>query len=912
MDFQHVAAPGGALPFPLRVLSCPPRPTAWSGSAPIPSRGAGWSFVSVAHSLAHPGHTGCTRPHTNTPEVDVDKTRLWGGLAALVLLAHCGGEVGGEGEQAPPLERIGSTALTEQLPVTTHTFVAFADGRVEESFPDQHFAAGPLVADLSPWSEGYLNFFVSGVTGTVTRARLRLYVTDGTTDGPRLYRTTDSWFSEDDLTWSTRPALVGEPLGDLGAISSGTWVEYDVTAAVQGNGSHRFALIPTSGNGADFASREASDPRPRPQLVLTVASTPLPAACLPRADDFVDRHFTTGLEGYISQSEPDRSFINAPMLLVDGSPRLESFLNFYLYVSEGQRVRDAKLVLHATDGTSNGPKLYRAAEDWPRHPYSLTWNTHPTLYDEPVADTGAISSDSFVEYDLTGTVTGLGFYSFALVPDSSNGVDFLSSHNSSSFELSPRLFLTLETVPYCSYQGTGGTTGWVRHFGGVGGEQLQAMATVPSGGFVTVGLFGESSFPGGTGFALAHYASDGAFRWTRVVTTADARVTALAVTSQGHILAVGTYTGSPDLGTGALPPAPDDAGAGARALFIAKFSSSGTLEWARGFRATYRRGGTLEHWPVSPAAVATDAWGNLIVSGGFQGELALDGGLLFAGSQSVLPEEAVTGGFLAKFSGEGHHLWSRAFRSDSTGGPFPMPSRILSVATTGAGNLLVGGQLNPGADPGDGPVHGGGPILTSIPFLASYDGAGHLLWKRVFDTASGWVSNVRPLGTEGVAFSANLGLTFTFGGETYTTDEPTEPDITDTFLGTLERPGTDGWLRYLPGRIRQLATHEDGTISFSGFVHGEVDLGGGLVGSNALDRPQPMVARFSRSGAHRWSRVFDIDFNNLDDVPELHLAPQPGGSLVLGGFFSRKVELDGGRAYAASGESDLLFFQLRL
>jgi hypothetical protein len=114
--------------------------------------------------------------------------------------------------------------------------------------------------------ESYLKFSVSGLSGTVHSAKLRLYVQSGTADGPSVYTTSTGW-TETGITWNNRPAL-GAQLDDKPALAVNTFTDYNVTAAVTGNGTYNFGLGPTpTTDGADFASREAgSNP---PQLLVT-------------------------------------------------------------------------------------------------------------------------------------------------------------------------------------------------------------------------------------------------------------------------------------------------------------------------------------------------------------------------------------------------------------------------------------------------------------------------------------------------------------------------------------------------------------------------------------------------------------------------------------------------------------------
>ena len=82
-----------------------------------------------------------------------------------------------------------------------------------------------------------------------------------------MYRTGS--FSES-TTWNTRPATTGSAVANLGATTSGTWAEYNVTSTVTANGTYNFALIAESTDGLEVTSRQGTN---RPQLVITTGST---------------------------------------------------------------------------------------------------------------------------------------------------------------------------------------------------------------------------------------------------------------------------------------------------------------------------------------------------------------------------------------------------------------------------------------------------------------------------------------------------------------------------------------------------------------------------------------------------------------------------------------------------------------
>jgi chitodextrinase len=151
----------------------------------------------------------------------------------------------------------------------SRTFAPDADARVDEAAPDTNYRTSYLRANggSQPDVESYLRFTVSGVAGPVRSARLRLWVTNGTIDGPAVWSAAGDW-TESALTWRNRPARTGAALGDKGAVAAGTWTEYDVTPLVTGDGARTFVLATTSTDGIDMSSREASNASQRPQLVV--------------------------------------------------------------------------------------------------------------------------------------------------------------------------------------------------------------------------------------------------------------------------------------------------------------------------------------------------------------------------------------------------------------------------------------------------------------------------------------------------------------------------------------------------------------------------------------------------------------------------------------------------------------------
>ena len=162
-----------------------------------------------------------------------------------------------------------AATATILAPTTTSTvFVSQADARVEAANPSTNFGTWKtLTADGSPLIESFLRFTVSGLAGSVESAKLRVYVTNVTADGPAVYATTNSW-TERAITWATRPPRMSDALDDKGPLALNTWVEYDLSELVRDDGTYNVVFASSSADDLQFPSREGLQ---RPELVVTTS-----------------------------------------------------------------------------------------------------------------------------------------------------------------------------------------------------------------------------------------------------------------------------------------------------------------------------------------------------------------------------------------------------------------------------------------------------------------------------------------------------------------------------------------------------------------------------------------------------------------------------------------------------------------
>jgi acid phosphatase type 7 len=172
-----------------------------------------------------------------------------------------------------------ATSASTDVPTATSTaaetsfkFIANADARVEEETPDKNDGDSRTLrtdgeSDLD--IESFIRFNVTGLSGAITSARLRVYApTSGSSNGPAVYLTDSVWL-ESDLTWNTRPTRIGGAIDNKDQIIGRNWVEYDVTSLITQNGFFSFVLVADSNDGIAFSSREGDYP---PELVITLGN----------------------------------------------------------------------------------------------------------------------------------------------------------------------------------------------------------------------------------------------------------------------------------------------------------------------------------------------------------------------------------------------------------------------------------------------------------------------------------------------------------------------------------------------------------------------------------------------------------------------------------------------------------------
>lgn len=157
-------------------------------------------------------------------------------------------------------------------PRATTTFTATADSRVSRAEPTTNFGTATTLRVKTAASNvlrSYIRFNVAGLPGPVLSAKLRLFVKDPGADGGSIVRVLDHTWSEAAISWSTAPAMDPVVLSGRAAVTDETWVEYDVTDAVTGDGTYDLGITAGNSDSVYYSSREGAH---APELVVTTGA----------------------------------------------------------------------------------------------------------------------------------------------------------------------------------------------------------------------------------------------------------------------------------------------------------------------------------------------------------------------------------------------------------------------------------------------------------------------------------------------------------------------------------------------------------------------------------------------------------------------------------------------------------------
>jgi hypothetical protein len=466
--------------------------------------------------------------------------------------------------------------------------------------------------------------------------------------------------------------------------------------------------------------------------------------------------------------------------------------------------------------------------------------------------------------------------------------------------------------------GTATWTGTTMSFNGTNQAFSNTAYVFPASNYSMFGVYSNTTAPAAGAYMNAVYGSNGfpmlgTFGTARDVTARSvvantgalgvpvgwaARIAGTTTSSDiglgiaadlsGNVFVVGYYTAAVTLfntggTTGATLPI-----TGAQSVFVAKYTSAGTVTWAAQIGATSG---------VTITGIITDSSGNAIATGTYYSAVTL-----YNTGGAVGATLAFTGGgdvFIAKYSSAGSVLWATRITGTSTSSDSGQ-----GIAADPSGNVFVIGYYSAAVTL----FNTGGTTGATLPFagssdtyVAKYSSAGTVLWAAQiasttgsdigFGIAADLSGNVFVIGYYGAALtlyntSGTSGATLPFTGGL------------DVFVAKYSSAGAVLWAAQITGTTtsssdqgKAIATDSSGNVFITGEYAAALALynTNGTTGAtlpNAGTR-DCFIAKYSSGGAVLWAaRITStgIDIGN-------GIATDSSGNVLVTGYCSAATTL---------------------
>ncbi|NUO48545.1 MAG: hypothetical protein HOV80_06785 [Polyangiaceae bacterium] len=290
--------------------------------------------------------------------------------------------------------------------------------------------------------------------------------------------------------------------------------------------------------------------------------------------------------------------------------------------------------------------------------------------------------------------------------------------------------------------------------------------------------------------------------------------------------------------------------------------------------------------PQYGETLATDADGNVLFAGYFQGNMDLGGGTL-----------ASPGGFdvfLAKYDPSGRHLWSKRAGDSSD-------QACATVAVGGDGSVLITGHMAGNANfGGEQPLTSAG---SSDVFLAKYDASGAFLWNKRFGDGLGqWGSGLAVDLDDNIVLEGGFTGDLDFGGGAISSIGPN-----DAFVAKLDADGEHLWTRQLGGTgsatTYNLVTDPSGAVLVVGWFSGTMDFGGGA--RTSAGNTDVFIVKLDADGQYLW----DQQYGDANAQESEGIAVDGDGNVLLAGYFRGTIDL-GGEVLTSAGDYDVYIAKL--
>ncbi len=225
-----------------------------------------------------------------------------------------------------PLSDMSSVHAAESIQLI---FTPVADAYVNQSAPSTNYGrATQLRIDGSPLVNSYLRFNISGLDGRViSRAVFQIYANSNLNGGYQIHPVSENAWAETTINYLNAPPM-GDSLAASETISSGHWIQADITPILTGEGQLSLALTDSTVTAVSLASRETKTNAP--QLIVTLIDSAGPSDTpSPTAADPSDTAIPTPTITSSATFTPTPTFIQQPNIHIYPNPDLHPNIHLY-------------------------------------------------------------------------------------------------------------------------------------------------------------------------------------------------------------------------------------------------------------------------------------------------------------------------------------------------------------------------------------------------------------------------------------------------------------------------------------------------------------------------------------------------------------------------------------------------------
>lgn len=305
--------------------------------------------------------------------------------------------------------------------------------------------------------------------------------------------------------------------------------------------------------------------------------------------------------------------------------------------------------------------------------------------------------------------------------------------------------------------------------------------------------------------------------------------------------------------------------------------------------------------------IKTDAQGNVVMSGGFEGTVDFDPGAAVHNLTAINDDDY----FILKLDSSGNYLWAVSIEG------IPDANLRSKIAVDAVGNILMIGNFKGTVDfdPGAGVFNLTSSSAFTDVFILKLDGNGQLMWAKSFggsaaddgkDIATDANNNVYATG------SFMGGGDFDPGSGVFTMNDNGGGDV---FISKLDASGDFIWANSIGGSYSDdgygIGVDSAGNVYVAGDFLDEVDFdpGSGMYNLTSLASWDPFILKLDGNGNFVWAK--QAEGTNAEFAHALKVTPS--GDCYMAGIFSYDTDFDPGVSVynlTSAGQEDVFVLHL--